>query len=67
MSTENEKMTREEMHTEALVIECLLDTAQAMFGAGNEQDLATMVEMAHTRPQHLKAALDSVNAHSGVV
>lgn len=58
----NVKMTRSQMQTEALVIECLLNVAQAMWGSDDQRDADTMVEMAHARARRLHNALDSINA-----
>lgn len=58
-------MTRDQMQTEALIIESLLETAIAMYGGVKPEDGLTMVEMAHDRAQHLNRALDSVNAPEG--
>lgn len=55
-------MTREQMQTEALIIQTLLNTAMAMQSGLKPEDGLTMVEMAHDRAKHLNFALDSVNA-----
>ncbi len=60
--TNQTKMTRQEMQDEALVIEKLLDTAQALFGTSSDQDMMTMVKMANARAHRLNLALDSVYA-----
>lgn len=54
-------MTRDEMQTEALIIQSLLDAASAMFGDADRQDCFDLIEKASGRAQRLNNALDSVN------
>ncbi|WP_306111523.1 MULTISPECIES: hypothetical protein [Roseovarius] len=56
------KMTRQEMQTEALVIENLLDAALVMQSDPNRQETVQIIEMAQGRIERLGRALDSVNA-----
>ena len=56
------KMTRQEMQTEALVIENLLDAALVMQCDPNREDSVRVIEMAQGRIERLGRALDSVNA-----
>lgn len=56
------KMTRQEMQTEALVIENLLDAALVMQCDPNRQETVQIIEMAQGRIERLGRALDSVNA-----
>lgn len=56
------KMTREEMQTEALIIESLLDAAMAMQSEDDREDCFQMIEMASRRASRLNRALDSINA-----
>ncbi|MEM9309685.1 MAG: hypothetical protein AAGA74_20510 [Pseudomonadota bacterium] len=59
---EETQMTRQQMQDEALVIETLLDAAQALFGTDSDEETLRMIEMACTRANKLHSALDSVNA-----
>ena len=54
-------LSREEMQTEALVIETLLEAASAMHGATRREQSFELIEMAQARASALKAALDSIN------
>ena len=56
------KMTRQEMQTEALVIENLLDAALVMQSDQNREESVRVIEMAQGRIERLGRALDSVNA-----
>ncbi|MGK7652407.1 hypothetical protein ACSQ76_08330 [Roseovarius sp. B08] len=56
------KMTRQEMQTEALVIENLLDAALVMQGDPNREETVQIIEMAQGRIERLGRALDPVNA-----
>ena len=56
------KMTRQEMQTEALVIENLLDAALVMQCDPNREETVQIIEMAQGRIERLGRALDSVNA-----
>lgn len=62
MTKTNPQMTRDQMQTEALIIESLLNTAMAFQSGTNPQDALMMVEMAHDRASQLNRALDSINA-----
>ena len=55
-------MTRQEMQTEALVIENLLDAALVMQSDQNREESVRVIEMAQGRIERLGRALDSVNA-----
>lgn len=57
-------MTRDQMQTEALIIQALLDAAQAMFADEDRGDCHTMIEKASIRAQRLNEALDCVNEPS---
>ena len=59
-------MTRAQMQEEALVIETLLDAAQALIGTASDNDMLKVIEMACTRANRLNEALDSVNAPKGM-
>lgn len=56
------EMTRDEMQTEALVIQSLLNAVMALHSGDNPQDAISLIEMAHDRSEKLNCALDSVNA-----
>lgn len=56
------KLTREEMQTEALIIESLLDAAMAMQSESDREDCFQMIEMASRRANRLNKALDVINA-----
>jgi len=55
------KLTREEMQTQALIIETLLGATLSMHGDDDIQDCMTILEMAMHRANKLNLALDSVN------
>jgi hypothetical protein len=59
-----DKMTREQMQTEALIIESLLDAAMAMHSEVDREDCFQMIEKASARANRLNRALDSINAPS---
>lgn len=54
-------MTRDEMQTEALIIESLLTAVMALHSGNNPQDAINLIEMAQSRAEKLNNALDSVN------
>ena len=58
-------MTRDQIQTEALTIESLLEAAMAINGGVKPEDGLTILGMAHDRAQHLNRALDSVNLPEG--
>ena len=53
-------LTREQMQTEALTIESLLDAAMAMFGSFDRTEMIELIEMAQMRAKRLNTALDSI-------
>jgi hypothetical protein len=58
------KMTREQMQTEALIIENMLTAVQSLFGGSSKEDSQvsiTLVENATDRAARLNSALDSAN------
>ena len=55
------KLTREQMQTQALVIESLIAATLSMHGEDDIQDCMTILEMAMHRANKLNVALDSVN------
>ncbi|WP_372575029.1 hypothetical protein [Ruegeria jejuensis] len=62
----NVTLTRDQLQTEALIIEKMLDAAIASFGGADaEENLFSLVERAHDRAHKLNIALDSVNAPEG--
>lgn len=62
MSKPDVKMTRDQMQTEAMVIESLLVAAQAIFDTSDPSDALNLVYMATKRASQLNRALDCVNA-----
>ena len=62
MKNTNVKMTRDQMQSEALIIQCLLNSAMALSGDPDPDHGFTLIEMAHGRAKRLNSALDSVNA-----
>ncbi|MEO1641462.1 MAG: hypothetical protein AAFU41_19690 [Pseudomonadota bacterium] len=58
----NKSMSRDEMQTEALVVETLLSAAMALLGSGDTDATFTMIETAQEKARKLQSALDSVNA-----
>lgn len=62
MTKTDNKMTRQEMQDEALVIESLLNTAMSMQREPDREDALMMIEKACERASRLHNALDSVNA-----
>lgn len=62
MSQFYSKMTRDQMQSEALIIESMHNAVMALWSAADPADDAyTLVERAHARARNLNAALDSVN------
>ncbi|MGJ8530446.1 hypothetical protein [Maritalea sp.] len=57
-----QKLTREDMQRESLIVESLLSAAQAMSDDDDISDMLTMIEMAQARATGLTLALDSINA-----
>lgn len=55
------KMTRDEMQTEAMIVENLLDAAMALFAGGSTSESMDLIGMAGTRAARLNEALDIVN------
>lgn len=55
-------MTRDQMQTEAMIIENLLDAAMALFAGDSTSESMDLIEMAGKRAAKLNEALDSVNA-----
>ena len=58
----NNQMTRDQMQTEASIIEKLLGAALALHNGDTPHDAIPMIEMAQDRSRVLNAALDEVNA-----
>lgn len=56
------KMTRDQMQTEAMIIETLLTSVMALNSAPQTEDTFTLIDMAHNRACRLNQALDRVNA-----
>lgn len=65
MSKGEVKMTRQQMQTEALVIERLLDAVLAMQCDEDRQDSCTLIETALERADRLNRALDSIHEGKG--
>jgi hypothetical protein len=59
--------TRAQMQTEALIIETLLEAAQASFAGEDISQCLTLVEMAAALAGQLHTALDSINAPKGAI
>ena len=53
-------LTRDQMQTEALTIETLLDAVMALYGSFDHTEMIELVEMAQKRAKRLNTALDSV-------
>ena len=53
-------LTRDQMQTEALTIETLLDAVMAVYGSFDHTEMIELVEMAQKRAKRLNTALDSV-------
>jgi hypothetical protein len=53
---------RAQMQTEAMIIESLLNAAEAIFSSDTIEDALPLIEQARSRAAALNVALDSVNA-----
>lgn len=54
-------LTREQMQTEAMIIESLLSGIMAMQSGTYREEAVTLIEMAHDRARKLCDALDSIH------
>ena len=55
------RMTRDQMQTEALVVETLLDAVMALNCSTDSSEAGELLQLAHDRARQLNFALDSVN------
>ncbi|MCR9088681.1 MAG: hypothetical protein NXH97_18270 [Rhodobacteraceae bacterium] len=55
------RMTQDQMQTEALVIETLLEAVVALSCSTKSSDAAELIDMAQSRARQLNIALDLVN------
>lgn len=60
------KMTRAEMQKEALVIESLIDAANAICGGRKPEEARELLVLAHERARQLHEALDVIYAPEAV-